>query len=72
MDLARGLAMFLNSTLIDQYFRQFNGHTQVNATDLRNIHYPTREQLSHLGRQVKVVPVDQQQLDALLQEKLYV
>lgn len=72
MDLARGLAMFLNSTLIDQYFRQFNGHTQVNATDLRNIHYPTKEQLIRLGRRVQVVPVKQLQLDALLEEELYV
>ena len=72
MELARGLSMFLNSTLIDQYFRQFNGHTQVNATDLRNIHYPTKEQLIRLGRLVPVVPVDQQALDALLEGELYV
>ena len=71
MDLARGLAIFLNSTLIDQYFRQFNGHTQVNATDLRNIRYPNREQLVHLGRRVKVVPVEQAKLDALLEEEIY-
>jgi adenine-specific DNA-methyltransferase len=63
MELARGLAIFLNSTLIDQYFRQFNGHTQVNATDLRSIRYPTREQLVRLGRRVKVLPVDQANLD---------
>ena len=37
MPLARGLAAFLNSTLVDAYFRQFNGHTQVNATDLRSL-----------------------------------
>jgi hypothetical protein len=72
MELARGLAIFLNSTLIDQYFRQFNGHTQVNATDLRNIRYPTREQLIRLGRGVKTVPVDQAKLDTLLETTLYV
>src|SRR5262249_51636294 len=36
IELARGLAAFLNSTLVDLYFRRFNGHTQVNATDLRS------------------------------------
>ncbi|HYX16453.1 MAG TPA: Eco57I restriction-modification methylase domain-containing protein, partial [Nostoc sp.] len=35
LTLARGLAVYLNSTLVDAFFRLFNGHTQVNATDLR-------------------------------------
>ena len=39
-DIARGLAVFLNTTAIDQYFRRFNGHTQVNATDLKGMKYP--------------------------------
>src|SRR5207247_2066266 len=43
--LAKGLAAFLNWTLVDSYFRQFNGHTQVNATDLRSLKYPTLNQL---------------------------
>ena len=47
--LARGLALFLNSGLVDQYFRQFNGHTQVNATDLRMLRYPSRGDLEKLG-----------------------
>lgn len=49
-DLAKGLAAFLNSEAVDQYFRIFSGHTQVNATDLRNLHYPSRDQLEALGR----------------------
>lgn len=52
LTLARGLAAFLNSTLADSYFRQFNGHTQVNATDLRSFRYPSTGQLQALGRQV--------------------
>lgn len=48
-DLARGLAAFLNTTVVDQYFRQFNGHTQVNAGDLRSLRYPTRRELVRLG-----------------------
>ncbi len=46
---ARGLSAFLNSSAVDEYFRQFNGHTQVNATDLRRMRYPSKEQLISLG-----------------------
>ncbi len=46
---ALGLATFLNSTWVDCYFRQFSGHTQVNATDLRRLKYPDRKSLARLG-----------------------
>ncbi len=48
-ELAYGLAVFLNSTIVDEKFRQFSGHTQVNATDLKALQYPAREVLSRLG-----------------------
>jgi len=48
--LAGGLYIYLNCSLVDRYFRQFNGHTQVNATDLRALRYPTRESLIRLGK----------------------
>lgn len=48
-ELSLGLAVYLNSTLIDEYFRQFNGHTQVNATDLRLLKYPSKQVLTELG-----------------------
>ena len=47
--LARGLSVFLNSTQVDEQFRRFSGHTQVNATDLRLLKYPSREALTSLG-----------------------
>jgi tRNA1(Val) A37 N6-methylase TrmN6 len=53
-DVARGLAVFLNSTSVDDYFRRFSGHTQVNATDLRLLRYPGRGNLEELGRWAKV------------------
>lgn len=48
--LASGLCRFLNSTVADRYFRQFNGHTQVNATDLRAFRYPDATALEKLGK----------------------
>ena len=47
--IARGLAVYLNSTPVDRYFRRFNGHTQVNATDLHAMRYPGRSALEALG-----------------------
>lgn len=49
-DIAHGLSVFLNATAVDEYFRRFSGHTQVNATDLRLLRYPTVEELKVLGR----------------------
>lgn len=50
--LALGLAAFLNSAPVDQYFRQFSGHTQVNATDLRRFKYPSLLALNSLGKRL--------------------
>lgn len=66
MKLAKGLAAYLNSTIVDCYFRQFNGHTQVNAADLRNLRYPTREQLDLLGSRIPEQFPQQTALDELV------
>lgn len=50
--LAKGLAAFLNSTSVDMYFRQFSGHTQVNAADLRSLNFPSFDELEYLGRHI--------------------
>lgn len=67
--LALGLAAFLNTTTVDQFFRQFNGHTQVNATDLRNLRYPSFDELETLGEAVSV-GLEQAQLDQIAAELL--
>lgn len=69
-DLAKGLAAFLNSTLVDQYFRQFNGHTQVNATDLRNIRYPDRSMLLAIGSRIGRRFPPQDLIDQIVDEVL--
>ena len=69
-NLARGLAAFLNSTLFDHYFRQFSGHTQVNATDLRRIKYPCKDDLIRLGNQIGDSDSNQEQLNRVVHETL--
>lgn len=69
-DLARGLAAFLNSTLFDRYFRQFSGHTQVNATDLRRVKYPCKNDLIQIGSQIGDSDLNQQEIDKVVHEVL--
>lgn len=66
--LAKGLAAFLNSTVVDLFFRQWSGHTQVNATDLRRLPYPTEDELVSLGRAVGDLAYDQPALDRLVSQ----
>jgi len=66
--VAAGLSVYLNSTLLDAYFRQFNGHTQVNATDLRSLRYPTRAQLAALGMRVAGTYPEQEEIDRLIED----
>lgn len=67
---AEGLACYLNSTYVDLFFRQFNGHTQVNATDLRQLPYPTSDQLEQLGEAAGNAALSQQKLDDLVCEHI--
>lgn len=48
--VARGLVTYLNSQEVDDHFRVFSGHTQVNATDLRRMRYPRIKELEKMGR----------------------
>lgn len=66
--LAIGLAAFLNSSIADRYFRQFSGHTQVNATDLRRLPYPSAEQLDKIAAEMPFPAGTQEQLDDIVEE----
>ena len=68
--LAKGLNVFLNSSLVDRYFRQFNGHTQVNATDLRSIRYPHKQALESIGRVVSNKELSQQEIDTIIENEI--
>jgi adenine-specific DNA-methyltransferase len=71
-EVARGLAAFLNSSLVDTYVRQFNGHTQVNATDLRTLRYPSLGQLQAIGTRIGATLPAQHELDTIIHEELFV
>jgi adenine-specific DNA-methyltransferase len=71
MDLCFGLAAYLNSTVVDVYFRQFNGHTQVNAGDLRMMRYPELAALQRLGAAVqedRAAAYQQERIDQLMRQ----
>lgn len=71
--MAYGLAAYLNASLVDNHFRMFSGHTQVNATDLKKMLYPSLQILEQLGEwailQNSFKPTDiDQQLRMLLKQ----
>jgi adenine-specific DNA-methyltransferase len=68
--LAVGLYAFLNSTVVDQYFRRFSGHTQVNATDLRTLTYPDCDTLRAMGREMTALDLTQDEIDQLVTKHL--
>jgi adenine-specific DNA-methyltransferase len=68
--LARGLASFLNSSFVDRFFRQFSGHTQVNAADLRSLRYPSLGELTSMGRRIRATFPEQEEVDRIVEEAL--
>ena len=61
--LAFGLSAWLNTSFVDQLFRTFSGHTQVNAGDLRVLPYPSRDDLIEIGRVLGTALPTQDALD---------
>ena len=70
-NLAAGLLAYLNCTLVDDYFRSFSGLTQVNATDLRKLHYPSRRTLEAIGSDMDRFDLSQTEIDALLERHIH-
>ncbi|MCU0545684.1 MAG: hypothetical protein MUE44_26540 [Oscillatoriaceae cyanobacterium Prado104] len=56
--------------MVDAFFRLFNGNTQVNATDLRNLKYPNLEQLILLGDRIGEIFPAQPEIDELVGRQL--
>jgi adenine-specific DNA-methyltransferase len=69
-EIALGLYIYLNSTLLDKYYRLFGGHTQVNATDLRVIHYPNIDSLKRMGSEINGLDLNHEQIDKILEKEI--
>jgi adenine-specific DNA-methyltransferase len=67
-DLAVGLSYWLNSSVVDAFFRTFSGHTQVNATDLRSLRFPKLDGIRALGQQCGTHLPAQENIDKLISE----
>lgn len=50
IDEATGIALLLNSSLMDRYFRILNGNTQVSASELKSFPLPSHESVVSLGK----------------------
>lgn len=64
--IAKGLSVWLNSTYIDNWFRDVSGSTQVNAKDIKAMPCPDEKLLLYLGTQWKP-SIRQDEIDELVE-----
>jgi adenine-specific DNA-methyltransferase len=70
-ELAIGLLYWLNSSLVDKYFRVFSGHTQVNATDIRSMKFPSRDILIKIGEGLDLTLPAQDIIDSIVEKFIF-
>lgn len=52
-DEVHGITALLNSKLYNKYFQMVNGSTQVNASEINNIPFPSIEKIKSIGGSVR-------------------
>jgi adenine-specific DNA-methyltransferase len=67
-DEVYGLTGFLNSRLVDRFFRIINGNTQVNVSDLKPLPLPSHEFIVKLGKDIKEEKIKFEDVDRILDD----
>nr|WP_321496610.1 Eco57I restriction-modification methylase domain-containing protein [uncultured Methanolobus sp.] len=68
---AYGIAAILNCSILDRYFRCLNGHTQVNANDIKNIRLPSINVIKKIGHAaIKSTSLCDSELDNIVMNNL--
>lgn len=66
-----GIMAILNSTLIDKYFRVVNGNTQVNASEINNLPFPSYVKINEIGKTIMSIKnIDDNVINSLVMETL--
>jgi adenine-specific DNA-methyltransferase len=53
VDETWGITAIFNSVLFDRYFRTLSGNTQVNSTEIRNLHFPDIPTIARIGSRIR-------------------
>ena len=66
-----GIMAILNSSLIDKYFRVVNGNTQVNASEINNLPFPSYVKILEIGKTIMSFKnIDDNLINSLVMEAL--
>jgi adenine-specific DNA-methyltransferase len=64
---AVGISSILNSRIYDEYFKTFNGNTQVSASELKRMPFPAKNIIESIGKKVsRLRRVDQEKIDTIV------
>lgn len=64
---AYGIAGYLNSSVVNNYFGSLNGHTQVNVNEIRNLPFPPLQTIKTIGKKIlKNNATNKKDLDCLI------
>lgn len=66
LELVLGLNAFLNSEILDMHIRRFNGHTQINASDIMSLPMPAYSTLIKVGKLILENKIEKDKIESLL------